>query len=107
MGYPQLLALFKQGIQVFVTVVRGLDNEVVEHQIITGTVANQNLAVTVQDVAPGGSDGGDGGVQGGVVGVAVGIDDLQLKQPHGVQHHDEGKEPQENTGSQFGYSFHT
>ena len=91
-GYPQLLTLFKQGVQVFVSVVRGLDNEVVEHQIITGTVANQNLAVSVQNVAPGGSDGGNGGVQGGVIGVAVGINDLELEQPHGVQHHDAGEQ---------------
>ena len=75
----QLLAFLQQGMQVLVAVVGGLDNIVVEHQVITGAVANQYITVPVQDIAPGRLDAGQRGVDGGVIGVAFGVDDLQVE----------------------------
>ena len=86
MGDPQLITLFQQVIQVFIPVIRGFDNIVVEHKVVAGTVAHQNLAVPVQNIAPGGPDGGHGAVGGGVIRVALGVDNLQLEQPEGEQH---------------------
>ena len=102
----QLLTLFQQVVQIFVSIIGGLDNEVVENQIVGGTVAHQHLAVPVQNVAPGGADCGDGGVVGGVIRVAVGGDDLQIEQPHGVKHHDKAEKSQKNACPQACHSFH-
>ena len=49
----------------------------VEHQVIAGAVANQDVAVAIQNIAPGGADGGDGGIGGCVVGVAVCLNNLK------------------------------
>ena len=103
----QLFTLFQQGVQVFIAVICGFDNEVVENQVVRSAVANQNLAVPVQNIAPGGPDGGDGGVIGCVVSVAVCGDDLQVEKPHGIKHHDKGKQTQQNSRAQACHSFHT
>ena len=103
---PQLVALFQQIIQVLVPVIGGLDNVVVEYQVIAGAVAHQHLAVPVQNIAPGSTDGGDGTVGHGVIGVALGIDDLQLKQPEGEKRQNEREQYNQYNGAQPAYSFH-
>ena len=56
----QLFALVVQPIQVFIPVIGGFDNVMVENQVIAGSVAYQNLAVPIQNIASGCTDGGDG-----------------------------------------------
>ena len=102
----QFPALFHQLIQGFVGVAGGDDNVVVKHQVITGPVAHQDVAVAVQDVAPGGFDTGHGGKGGGVVGVALGVDDLQAEQLDAVQRQNAEEDTQQHPGSEFTYSFH-
>ena len=105
--HPQLLALFQQPVQVFVPVIRGFDNKVVEDQVVGGTVAYQNLAVAVQNGAAGCPHRGNGGVEGGVVRVAVGLDDLQIKEPGGIQEHNKGEDTEQYPCPESGQSFHT
>lgn len=58
----QLPAFLHKGVQRLVGLAVGLDNVVVEHQIIAGPVAHQDVAVAVKDITTGGTDGGNGGV---------------------------------------------
>ena len=88
----QIPALVYERVQRFVGLAVGLDNVVVEHQIITGAVAHQNVAVPVEDIAAGGTDGGNGGVFRDVVGVAVGLDDLKIKELQGEQRQNRNKQ---------------
>ena len=88
----QLPAFLHKGVQRLVGLAVGLDNVVVEHQIITGAVAHQNVAVPVEDIAAGGTDGGNGGVFRDVVGVAVGLDDLKVKELQGEQRQNRNKQ---------------
>ena len=105
-GDAQLLALFQQVIKVLVPVVCGFDHVVVEHQVIAGPVAHQHVAVSVQDVSPGGTDGGDGGVSGCVVGIAFCFDDLQGEELCGVKKHDKAEYTQQHGRPESGHSFH-
>ena len=88
----QIPALVYERVQRFVGLAVGLDNVVVEHQIITGAVAHQNVAVPVEDIAAGGTDVGNGGVFRDVVGVAVGLDDLKIKELQGEQRQNRNKQ---------------
>ena len=88
----QIPALVYERVQRFVGLAVGLDNVVVEHQIIAGPVAHQLVAVAVKDIAPGGTDGGNGGVFRDVVGVAVGLDDLKIKELQGEQRQNRNKQ---------------
>ena len=102
----QLLAFLNQIVQGLVTLGVGLDNVVVEHQVIGCTVTHQNVAVPVQDIAPGGADSGNGTVNLGVVGVAVGLDDLQDEKPSGEEHQNECEQNHKQNGPEAAYSFH-
>ena len=105
-GDVQLPAFLHQGVQRLVGLAVGLDNVVVEHQIITGAVAYQDVAVPVEDIAPGGTDGGNGGVFCDIVGVAVGFDDLKIKKLHGEQRQDRTEQNQKQDSAKSAYSFH-
>ena len=105
-GYVQLLALLHQAVQRFVGIGVGLNNIVVEYQVIGGPVAHQHVAVAVQDIAPGGTDGGQGGINLGVVVVAVGFHDLDHKQLSSEQNQDKCEQSQKQIGPEAAYSFH-
>ena len=104
--HAQLQGLVIEPVEVIVTALGGLDDVVVEDQVITGAVAHQHLAVPVQDIAAGGADGGDDGVDGGIIGVAVGLDDLQGEELSRIQAHDQGKDQEQGDGPDAAYSFH-
>ena len=92
--------------QMIVTVVCGLDNVVVENQIVRCAVAHQNLAVPVQNIASGGTDGGDGGIDGGIVGIAVGFNDLQTEKLTRIQNQNQREQAKQDHGPESAYSFH-
>ena len=105
-GNVQLLALLNQTVQGVVPVGVGVDDVVVEHQVVAGPVAHQDVAVAVQNVSPGGADGGDGGVGLLVVGVAFCFNDLQGKELAGEEHQDKGEEHKQQNSTKTAYSFH-
>jgi len=105
-GDAQLPALLHQTVKRLVGLTVGLDNVVVENQVIGGTVAHQHVAVAVQNIAPGRTDGGHGGVGLGVIRVAIGLDDLQNEQPSCKQNQNKGKQGQKQKGPEAAYSFH-
>ena len=102
----QLPALLHQPVQCLIPVGIGLDNVVVEHQVIRRPVAHQHVAVAVQDIAPGGTDGGQSGVCLGVVGIAIGFHDLQHEQFAGKQGQNKSEQYQEQCSAKTAYSFH-
>ena len=102
----QLPAFLHKGVQRLVGLAVGLDNVVVEHQIIAGPVAHQDVAVAVKDITPGGTDGGNGGVFCDVVGVAVCLDDLKIEKLHGEQRQNRNKQNQKQDSAKSAYSFH-
>ena len=105
--HAQLLALFHQPEEVVVNAVGGLNNVVVKDQVIAGTVAHQNIAVPIQDVATGGLHTGQGGIGGHIVGVALGFDDLQVEKLRAEKHEYQQKQAKENHGANLAYSLHT
>ena len=100
----QLLAPLQQIIQVLVTAVGGLDDIVVEHQVIAGAVAHQLIAVTVHHFATGSLHGDIRGIGGGVIGITA--DDLQTKELDAVQGQHQAEHTQQDTGTHTAYSFH-
>ena len=102
----QFLALGHQAVQIIVTAFGGLDNVVVENQVITGAVAYQYVAVPVQNIAPGGTDSGQGGIGCGVVCVAVGVDNLQEEQSSCIECQHKSEQQQKNHRTKPAYSFH-
>ena len=102
----QLPAFLHKGVQRLVGLAVGLDNVVVEHQIIAGPVAHQDVAVAVKDITTGGTDGGNGGVFCDVVGVAVCLDDLKVKKLHGEQRQNRTEQNQKQDSAKSAYSFH-
>ena len=102
----QFLALLHQAVQMVISACGGLDNVVVENQVITGAVAYQNVAVPVQDISAGSTDGGQGGVSCGIICVAVGVDDLQEEESSGIKHQHQSKQQQQDHRTKPAYSFH-
>ena len=100
------LAEVHQPVQVLVGGLGGQEDEVVENQVVTGSVAHQNDTVPVQDIAPGGLHTGQGLKVGGIIGITVGLDDLQGVQPQGVEAQGDDKQDQQDRGTKSGYSFH-
>ena len=105
-GDAQLPALLHQIEQSLVAVGVGFGDVVVEHQVVGSPVAHQDVTVAVQNIAPGRADGGNGTVDLGIIGIAFGIDDLQLKKPHGEQYQYEREQSQKHTRADAAYSFH-
>ena len=105
-GNAQLLALLHQVVQGLVAVGVGFGDVVVKHQVVGSPVAHQDVTVAVQNIAPGRADGGNGTVDLGIIGIAFGIDDLQLKKPHGEQNQYEREQSQKHTRADAAYSFH-
>ena len=104
--HAQLQGLVVKPVEVIVTSLGGFDNVVVKHQVITGPVTHQHIAVAVQDIAPGGTDGGNGGIDGGVVRVAIGLDDLQGEELTGKHGKHQAEQEQQSNGADAAYSFH-
>ena len=81
-------------------------HEVVHHQVIAGAIAHQHIAVSVQDLAPGGLHAGPGGVGGGVVNHTAGFDDLKVIQTEREETQNGHEQKLDDTGTQLGQSFH-
>ena len=82
------------------------DDIVVEHQVVAGPVADQDIAVAVGDFAPGGLDPGFGGVVFHVVHHAAGFDDLLAVKFQGEKAQHQAKQKQDNAYTESGYSLH-
>ena len=74
----QFLAQLYQLQQGLIGVLGTGDNIVVENQVITGPVADQRIAVPVQNITPGSLHPGIGGIGGSIVGLALCLNDLQV-----------------------------
>ena len=81
-------------------------NIVVHHQVITGPVGHQYIAVGVQNVAPGRLDTGQRGKSRNIIGTAAGGNDLHIVELAAKGAHDQAKDQQQNTHPFLGYSFH-
>ena len=84
-GNAQFPGLVDQLHQRLVGVIIRCDNVVVEHKVITGAVAHQNITVSVQNVTAGRLNTGLGDVNVQVFRFAVGFNDLQIKKADAVQ----------------------
>ena len=73
----------------------------VEHQVIAGAVAHQNVAVAVQNVASCRLDTGLGDVNFRIVRVAVGFDDLQPEQAPAEKRQNSAEKQQQCDGTGF------
>ena len=82
-------------------------NIMVQHQVVTGSVTYQLIAVDVQNIASGCFYAGDGGKGGGIIHHTAGLHDLQVV--HSVD--EEGQHQTENQQQKHrpdtAYSFHT
>ena len=101
----QFPALVNQLIQVGVGAGGGLDDIVVDDQIIAGPVAHQHIAVAVQNVAPSRLDTGLGDKFDGVV-LAGGLNYLQLEQPDAEKGQNQHKKQNDGNRAVAAYSFH-
>ena len=75
-----LLATLDQFVQIVTGAVSSDQHEVVDGQIVTGTVTGQQIAVGVQHVAPGGFYPCPGSKGSGIVGFTTGLHHLQIIQ---------------------------
>ena len=82
------------------------ENEVVHHQVIGGTVADQQVTVAVQNIAPGRLNTGHGGKGGGIVNDTAGFDDLLVVQLEREEAEDYAHQQNQQCGAKTGHSFH-
>ena len=82
-----------------------VDNIGDQHQVITGPVADQRIAVAVQDIAPGSLDGG---AELEIVGIrlVLGFHDLHIIELKREEAHHHQKREQQHRRPEAGYSFH-
>ena len=106
-GNISLDTLIQQLQKLLVAVVSGFDNVVVEHQVITGSVAHQDNTVSVGDIASGGFHTGQGGVGLGVIGITLGLDDLHGKQLGCIQKQNQCGDQDDHNSPESAYSFHS
>jgi len=102
----QFPAFVHQAEQVIVGVVGGGDNVVVENQVVTGPVADQDVAVPVQNITTGRFNTGQSGKNFGIVGVAFCFNDLQIEESCAEYDKNQQKKQQKQPCANAAYSFH-
>ena len=101
-----LLAHLRQVVNILAGAGRVEQHVVVDRQIVTGAVADQHVAVAVQNIASSSFDTGKGDIGDGVVCIAAGFDDLLVIQLKRKESQDQRKNCQQNMGAESAYSFH-
>ena len=89
-----------------VGIIAGQQNEIIEAQIIGSTVAYQNSAVPVHQVAPGSLDPVDRSIGGGTLDHVALAQHLNAIHPDTEQAQQQRKDQQQNQRTESGYSFH-
>ena len=78
----------------------------VKFQVVAGPVADQHIAVDIQNIATGRPDTGDGGVGGQVVHLFFGIYHLHGVELEGKKSKHQRHQDQQHAAAESGYSFH-